>query len=178
MFAIYSTNDMWQVDILDVSEFLSVNDRYKYLLCAIDVFSRKAFVKAVKSRRDITDAMNEILSEKQPIVLQTYSRNEFASDSFKAVLSQHNVRHSIVSLNELKSKQAYIERFKRTLLSKLPLRYINTLYEIVADYNNTKHHSLNDTPNNRYEQNPNRGVITVTDYTDIQRKRRRRKSQG
>jgi transposase InsO family protein len=176
MFAKYSSNDMWQVDILDVSEYSSMNDGYKYLLCVIDVFSRRAFVKAAKNRRDITERMNEMLSDKQPIVLQTCNRKEFTSDSFKAILNQHNVRHSIVSMNESKSKQAYVERFKRTLLSKLPQRYIiNTLDEIVSDYNNTKHHSLNDTPNNRYEQNPNRGVITVTDYTDIQRKRRKTK---
>jgi hypothetical protein len=140
-----------------------MNDGYNYLLCAIDVFSRKVFLRAAKSRRDITDRMNEILFEKQPIVLQTCNRREFISDSFKEIVSQHNVRQSIVSMNESISKQAYIERFKRTLLSKLPQRYISNLNEIVSLYNSTKHSSLNDTPNNRFEQNPNRGVITVTE---------------
>jgi hypothetical protein len=59
---------MLQVDTLDVS----MNNGNKYqLLCAIDVFSRKVFVRAVKNRRDIADRMNVILSDKQPIVLQT-----------------------------------------------------------------------------------------------------------
>jgi hypothetical protein len=73
----------------------------------------------------------------------------------------------------MKSKQAYIERFKRTLLSKLLHNKIDKLDEIVMEYNNTKHSSLNDTPNNRYEQNPNRGVITVIEYSDIHVKRRK-----
>jgi hypothetical protein len=73
----------------------------------------------------------------------------------------------------MKSKQAYIERFKRTLLSKLQQSKIDKLDEIVTQYNNTKHSSLNDTPNNRYEQNPNRGVITVMECKDIHVKRRK-----
>jgi hypothetical protein len=40
------------------------------------------------------------------------------------------------------------------------------LDEKVMQYNNTKHSSLNDTPNNRYEQNPNRGVFTVPECKD------------
>jgi hypothetical protein len=44
------------------------------------------------------------------------------------------------------------------------------LNEIVSDDNNTKHHSLNYTPNNRNEQNPNRVTIKVT---GVQVKRRR-----
>jgi fumarate reductase subunit C len=44
---------------------------------------------------------------------QTYNRKEFTANSFKAILNQHNVRQSLVSINEMKSKQAYIERFKR-----------------------------------------------------------------
>jgi hypothetical protein len=116
--------------------------------------------------------MNEILSDKQPIVLQTCNKREFTSDSFKTILNQYNVRQAIVPTSESKSKQAYIERFKRTLLSKLPQGYISNLNEIVSLYNNTKHHSLNDTPNNRYEQNPNRGVITVTEIDKTTKRRK------
>ena len=175
MFPIYSINDMWQVDILDLSEYFSINDGFRYMLCIIDVFSRRAIVRALKSRRDISNTMNKILSEKQPVILQTYSKKEFISNSFNKVLKQHNVRQSLVLMNEGKTKQAYIERFKRTLLDKLPQRYTtDTLDEIVNRYNNTKHSSLNDTPNNRYNQNPNRGVITVLEYEYIHPPKRRK----
>jgi hypothetical protein len=57
--------------------------------------------------------------------------------------------------NESVKKQAYIGRFKRSLLSKLKCdrysRYIDRLNEIVADYNDTKHRSLKDTPNKSTE---------------------------
>jgi transposase InsO family protein len=166
---------MWQVDIWDLSEYFSINDGFRYLLCIIDVFSRRAIVRALKNRRDISNTINEILSEKQPVILQTYNKKEFSSSSFKRVLKQHDVRQSLVSMNKGKAKQAYIARFKRTLLDKLPQRYTTgTLDEIVTQYNNTKHSSLNDTPNNRYNQNPNRGVITVIEYEYIHPPKRRK----
>ncbi len=30
MFPIYSINDMWQVDILDLYEYFSINDGFRY----------------------------------------------------------------------------------------------------------------------------------------------------
>ena len=87
---------------VDVFEYSSINDGYRYMLCVIDVFSRKVFIREAKSRRDIT---NRILSDMQPIVLQTCNRKEFLSDGSRDVLTQHNVRHSIVSMNESKSSK-------------------------------------------------------------------------
>ncbi len=165
MFAVYSRNDMWQMDLLDMSEYSRMNDGYKYLQCVIDVFSRKAFVIAMKHRRDIPGTLNEIFTtnDAKPIVLQTYNRPEFTTNSIKTMLNKHSVRHVSVASDDL-TKQAYIERFKRTLRSKLTKRYtVDNLNETITAYNNTKHHSLNDTPNNRYNQNPSRGVITAVD---------------
>jgi hypothetical protein len=55
--------------------------------------------------------------------------------------------------NDSVKQQACIERFKKTLLSKLKCdryrRYIDRLNETIADYNGTKHSSIKDTPNNR-----------------------------
>jgi hypothetical protein len=65
------------INVCDIlkCKLVSMNSGYKYLLlCAIDVCSRKVFVGAIKNIRDIADSMNDILSDKQPIVLQTYNR--------------------------------------------------------------------------------------------------------
>ena len=44
----YSRNDQWQIDLFDFSRYSHWNSGYKYLLCCVDVFSRKAFVSAIK----------------------------------------------------------------------------------------------------------------------------------
>jgi hypothetical protein len=40
---VYSVNDQWQIDLIDLSKYSNWNAGYKYLLCGIDVFSRKSF---------------------------------------------------------------------------------------------------------------------------------------
>jgi hypothetical protein len=70
-----------------------------------------------------------------------YSRHTTKGTSIglKGYFDGFDVRHSIVSMNSSESKQAYIDRFKRTLLGKLPREYIDRLDEIVDEYNNTRH---------------------------------------
>jgi hypothetical protein len=41
---VYSRNHLWQIDLVDFSKFSHWNRGYKYLLCSIDVNSRKSFV--------------------------------------------------------------------------------------------------------------------------------------
>ncbi len=68
---VYSVNHQWQVDLIDLSKYSRWNAGYKYLLCAIDVFSRKSFVVAMKRKSDTTDAMKLILDVQKPILIQS-----------------------------------------------------------------------------------------------------------
>src|ERR1043165_5748509 len=43
-------NDLWQADVADVSSIASHNDNYRYLLCNIDCFPRRANVIAMKNK--------------------------------------------------------------------------------------------------------------------------------
>lgn len=58
---VYSKNNQWQVDLVDLSKYSKWNAGINYLLCVIDVFSRKAFVKPIKRKSNTTTAMAEIL---------------------------------------------------------------------------------------------------------------------
>jgi hypothetical protein len=58
---VYSKNNQWQVDLVDLSKYSKRNAGINYLLCVIDVFSRKAFVKPIKRKSNTTTAMAEIL---------------------------------------------------------------------------------------------------------------------
>jgi hypothetical protein len=68
---VYSVNDQWQIDLIDFSRFSNWNAGYKYLLCGIDVFSRKAFVVAMKRKSDTTNAMKLVLDVQKPILIQS-----------------------------------------------------------------------------------------------------------
>lgn len=165
---VYSVNDQWQVDLIDLSKYSRWNAGYKYLLCAIDVFSRKSFVVAMKRKSDTTDAMKLILDVQKPILIQSDNGTEFLNRKFQSLLSKHKVRHITVSVGD-HNRQGLIERFNRTLENMIALyqesrktnRYIDVLEDIVFNYNHTYHRSLNDIPESRYQKKPSSGLIRV-----------------
>jgi hypothetical protein len=58
---VYSSNDQWQIDLIDFSKYSRWNSGFKFLLCVVDVFSRKGFVFALKSKSETTETMKNIL---------------------------------------------------------------------------------------------------------------------
>lgn len=58
-------SDTWQVDLIEFCSLSRQNDGYKYALMCIDVFSKKAFARALKSKRskEVADAMETIFEE-------------------------------------------------------------------------------------------------------------------
>ena len=70
-----SIDKQWQADLMDVSSLSKHNDGVNFLLTVIDVFSCKAFVRALKTKKllDVAKAFVHIMSisKRQPIKLQT-----------------------------------------------------------------------------------------------------------
>jgi transposase InsO family protein len=89
---VYSRNDKWQIDLFDFSRYSHWNSGYKYLLCCVDVFSRKAFVPAIKKKSDTTEAMSKILANDKPILIQSDNGTEFLNNSFQRLLKSMSAR--------------------------------------------------------------------------------------
>ena len=53
----------WQADLADMSKMSKVNDKYRYLLCIIDVFSKFAWVVPIKNKtgKTLVDAFKFVL---------------------------------------------------------------------------------------------------------------------
>jgi transposase InsO family protein len=141
---VYSVNDQWQIDLFDFSKYSHWNSGYKYLLCVVDVFSRKAFVAALKRKSDTTDAMSKILVKDTPILIQSDNGTEFLNKSFQRLLKSMNVRHITVDVGNHK-RQGIVERFNRTIAllisryqeSRNTNRYIDVLDDLVYNFNHT-----------------------------------------
>ena len=165
---VYSVNDQWQVDLIDLSKYSRWNAGYKYLLCAIDAFSRKSFVVAMKRKSDTTDAMKAILDVEKPILMQSDNGTEFLNNSFQSLLQAKAVRHVTVNVGD-HNRQGLIERFNQTIENSIARyqesrksnRYIDVLEDIVFNYNHTYHRSVNDIPKSKYQKNPSSGSIKV-----------------
>ncbi|OAJ44410.1 hypothetical protein BDEG_27638 [Batrachochytrium dendrobatidis JEL423] len=87
---VYSVNDQWQIDLIDFSKYSRWNSGFKYLFCGVDVFSRKAFVVAIKSKTDTTEAMRFVFATRNPILVQSDNGTEFLNNSFQQLLKDHH----------------------------------------------------------------------------------------
>ena len=76
----------WQADLADMSKLSNSNDKFKFLLCIIDVFSKYAWVVPIKDKTGITlvNAFKSVLkSGRSPKSLQTDKGTEFKINTSK-----------------------------------------------------------------------------------------------
>ena len=126
------------------------NKGIKYLLCAIDLFSKYAWVIPLKDKKgtSIVNAFQKIISkERKPNKIWVDQHSEFYNQSFKGLLKINNIE-MYSTFNEGKSIVA--ERFIRTLKNKTFKHmtaisknvYFHVLNDIVNKYNNTIHRTI------------------------------------
>ena len=126
------------------------NKGIKYLLCAIDLFSKYAWVVPIKDKKgtSIVNAFQKIISEgRKPNKIWVDQGSEFYNNSFKDFLKINNIEmYSTYN----KGKSVIAERFIRTLKNKIFKHmtaisknvYFDVLDDIVNKYNNTVHRTI------------------------------------
>ena len=64
MYSSFNNNNIWGVDLADIQLISKYNKGIRYLLCAIDFFSKYAFVVPLKDKKGTTivNAFQSILS--------------------------------------------------------------------------------------------------------------------
>lgn len=142
----------WQADLIDLQTLNPHNRGFKYILVAIDVFSRKAWVEPMKTKHAQTTvrAFNEILSRsdgRKPEKLQTDDGKEFVGSTFKRFLRENDI---IWFSTNMLMKAQIAERFNRTLKNMIhrsmtdrgELKYVDHLQDIVSVYNSRSHRGL------------------------------------
>ena len=150
-------------DLADCALLSDKNDGYKYLLIMIDIFSRYAWVRPLKTKyaKEVVTAMQSIFMEgRKPAVLRTDGGREYNNKIVKTYLNSKGVHH-FRTYNETKAN--YAERFIKTLKGKLyryvvaknTIRYIDILQDLVKSYNHTVHSSLGRPPSGVYKGNEN-----------------------
>ena len=122
------------------------NEGIKYLLCAIDLFSKYAFVVPLKDKKGTTivNAFQSILnnSKRKPNKIWVHQGSEFYNIHFKKWLKDNNTE-MYSTHNEGKSVVA--ERFIRTLKNKIYKHMtaisknvcFDVLNNVVDEYSNT-----------------------------------------
>ena len=144
-------DNIWGVDLADIQSLSRKNKDIKYLLCAIDLYSKYAFVIPLKDKKGISivNAFNKIIkqSNRKPNKIWVDQGGEFYNNVFEKWLSDNDI-NMYSTYNEGKSVVA--ERFIRTLKNKLYKHmtatgknvYYDVLDDVVNKYNNTKHNTI------------------------------------
>ena len=144
-------DNIWGADLADMQSLSRINKYIKYLLCAIDLYSKYAFVFPLKDKKGISivNGFNKIIkqSNRKSNKIWVDHGGEFYNNVFKKWLSSNDII-MYSTFNEGKSVVA--ERFIRTLKNKLykPMTatgknvYYDVLDDVVNEYNNTKHSTI------------------------------------
>ena len=147
-----------QMDLIDMQQWARKNDHYKYILLAIDCFSRYAYARPLKSKHGnlVSEAIESILNEAEHHIdrqiekIQTDEGLEFHNKSVKTMLAQRGI-HLFSTKSPTKAQMA--ERLIRTLRSRQEklnthrgtTRWLESFFDFVKSYNKTHHSAL---PNN------------------------------
>ena len=155
-------DDVWQMDLCDLSKLSTYNRGYKFLLTVIDVFSRYAFVRPLKNKTglEVSKAIDHIFQteKRKSKSVGTDFGTEFYNRNVQALLDKHHIKlYSVVS----EPKMALVERFNRTLKSRMwryftrhnTRNYIDVLPKLVSSYNNTKHRIIGISPSQVNSEN-------------------------
>ena len=144
-------DNIWGVDLADMQSLSRYNKGFKYLLCAIDLFSKYAWVIPIKDKKgtSIVNAFKKIISEGQrkPNKIWVDQGGEFYNNTFKDFLKMNNIemystfnKVSPLLLRGLLELQKNKIFKHMTTISKNV--YIDVLNVIVNRYNTTVHRTI------------------------------------
>lgn len=157
----YGVNDTYQIDLVEMIPYAKQNKNYKYILTAIDIFSKYAWALPIKTKssKDVADAMKKILhSGNVPTNIQCDRGKEFYNSEFRRLMDQYNINlYSTYTI----IKAAIVERFNRTLKTKMwkelhlngSTKWINILSKLIDSYNSTTHSTIKMAPKNVHNNN-------------------------
>lgn len=86
----YRSNDIWVMDLMDVSKYARLNKGYKYILVVIDAHSKKLFCEPLKNKRGdtVSSALRDIIKKNKEVAPQ-----HFFSDQGKYLIAFANDAH-------------------------------------------------------------------------------------
>lgn len=90
-------NDLLQLDLVQLDKFAKLNKGFRYILVAINVFSKFLYAQAIKRKtsKDVVEATKKILNsmKTKPKNIQTDLGKEFYNKEFQSLMKSHNINH-------------------------------------------------------------------------------------
>lgn len=161
----YRPLSLIQMDIFDLAKYNTANKGYKYMLCIIDVFTRKVWLYKMKKKdnSNVQESFQQFLLDSDlkkyvPTILMSDNDSTFVNTSFQVILEKNKIIHQPNILDDHHAL-GLIDRFARTIktiLTRLFLQTKNTNWidyfdVILNNYNNSGHIAIdNIKPNDAF----------------------------
>ena len=114
---VYYIDDIWSLDILDLKDYGSKNNRgYRYVLVIIDNFSKFGWTIPLKNKnaQTIKDSFENILinSKRKPNLIESDRGKEFYNNIFEDCLNKNDIK---LYCRNSSYGAVFAERFNRTI---------------------------------------------------------------
>ena len=147
-------NDIWDVDLADISSLSADNDGVKYLLTAIDVLSRKIFVYPLKNKQaaSVLAGLTELFRiNGTPSKLRSDRGSEFTAREIQNALKPLLKQYFATGPQKAAYAESAIKQLKRIIFEynkkRDNERYIDDLDKIVNGINKSYHSAIETAPN-------------------------------
>ena len=153
---VYFIDDIWSLDILDLKDYGSENNRgYRYVLVIIDNFSKYGWTVPLKNKnaQTIKDSFENILisSKRKPNLIESDRGKEFYNNIFQDFLNKNDIKlfsrnSSYGAVFAERFNSTIRDLFKKILFENGDANWIDVLQTITKQYNNRIHSSTKLTP--------------------------------
>jgi hypothetical protein len=152
----YRPLSLIQMDIFDMQNFARTNEGYKYILCIIDVFTRKVWTYKMKLKDsdNVQKSFKDFLQKSgiqsnTPSILMSDNDSTFTNESFQLILRENKIIHQPNIIDDHHAL-GLIDRFARTIKTIFTRLFVQTkstnwidhIDKIVANYNNNGHTAI------------------------------------
>ena len=177
----------WDIDLASFIPYADENDGFKYLFCAIDIFSRYAWVETMKDKSgtNVIPAFRKILADgRKPRTVRSDAGKEFTSIAFTTFMKREKINF-FTTHNDTQAN--YVERFIKTIKNKIfrymtdqnTSRYVDILPDLVKSYNHSFHSGVQMEPINVNRGNEKKLYWQMywprTSHSDAMRKHKNRR---
>ena len=166
-------DEIFGADLVDMNEWKKDNNKIRYILTVIDVFSKFAWAIPLidKSGASIKEGLDTIFKDRIPEFLWVDQGSEFYNSTVKALLKKHNIEMYSTFGDH---KSAVIERFNRTLKTNMwkaftasnasSLKWVDMLPSLIHTYNNKYHRTIKMTPTEASKKkNEDEAMMNIND---------------
>lgn len=161
-------NDLYQADLVDMTNFAKLNSGYKYILTIINCFTKYAIAVPLKSKsgNEVEKLLEPILQKFPMNHFQTDQGTEFFNSRVTLLLKKYNINHYHTFSDK---KASIVERFNRTLKNKMwkifsergSYEWLKLLDNLITTYNNTTHRTIGVKPIEVTKQNERKILLKV-----------------